>query len=604
MNTINKTDWKKQLCKWMPVVLWFLIIALRIPFLNEGIDYTDTGYNIMKYKNVFYGEGISDIGMFYTCLIGGLIYKVLPAYHLLVYRILHLVIQIAIMVVSYNYFKKYVNRNALLIFFLSFMTLLGGEMIYSYYPLSQLCLTIGIILLLSGLNEQKRMKTLLSGFVMGLSVFVRLTNVLYFVMFIGIIWYGMSKKQEKREIIYNCLMSVVGAGLAFVFTFVLMSLFMGFDEVIDSFMGYVGVALGNSGAQIENFLGVYEKSGHSPVAIIKMVGLHGVQSIKVFAMFFVPMLAVGQIISFFSKKKLKSKNKTTYATIAAVAVWFIGSVVFAKQLSSITMYIMGLAAIVFGLYIAVLGRKKYPEYSLLGVLTVLTSICSVLGTDRGLQRLFLTRMPQIVLILISICVIPKLWKETKADKYISYKTLNNLMKSFAMLLCITIFTTGILVSIPTVYYDSPREKLTYQFGDEIPELKGMKTAEKRAGAYNEYYSLMRDEALRDKEVAMFGFFPLGLVLGPQKDYFESVDPCVDYPRFSVEMLLQNIVDKEADGIVPVIVLSHVDRIHFNRDLEYGITSKAKQAVADYMLSLHDYSLYHESEYFKVYVVKE
>ena len=119
MGAIINTEWHKKFNKWLPVLLWVLIIAVRIPFLNQGIDYTDTGYNIMKYKNVFYGEGISDIGMFYTCLLGGFIYKLLPAYHLLVYRILHLVIQIAIMVVTYNYFKKYVNRNVLLVFFLA-----------------------------------------------------------------------------------------------------------------------------------------------------------------------------------------------------------------------------------------------------------------------------------------------------------------------------------------------------------------------------------------------------------------------------------------------------------------------------------------------------
>ena len=70
-------------------LLFALIVLVRIPFLNKGIDYTDTGYNIEKYKNVFYGNGISDIGMFYTDLIGGLIYYLLPEGQLLVYRILH-----------------------------------------------------------------------------------------------------------------------------------------------------------------------------------------------------------------------------------------------------------------------------------------------------------------------------------------------------------------------------------------------------------------------------------------------------------------------------------------------------------------------------------
>ena len=81
-----------------------------------------------------------------------------------------------------------------------------------------------------------------------------------------------------------------------------MSLFMGLDEVIESFMGYVGVALGQSGAQIENFLGVYEKSGHSPIAIIKTVGMHSIQSIIILTIFFVPMLIVGKLLNLLPKK--------------------------------------------------------------------------------------------------------------------------------------------------------------------------------------------------------------------------------------------------------------------------------------------------------------
>ncbi len=599
MDAIKKNALHEKLNKWLPWVLWVLIFAIRIPFLNGGIDYTDTGYNIMKYKNVFYGDGISDIGMFYTCLIGGFIYRILPAYHLLVYRILHLVIQIAIMAVSYNYFKKYVNRNVLLMFFLGFMTLLGGEMIYSYYPMSQLCLTIGIILLHSGLCNNKKWNVVLSGFVMGLSVFVRLTNVLYFVMFVAVIWYGVYKKHDIKKIVNNCLWAIIGAVIAFCITFALMSIFMGFDEVIKSFMGYVGVALGNSGAQIENFLGVYEKSGHSPIAIIKTVGMHGIQSIIIFVIFYIPMLVLGLVLNHIANKK----NCNKLLNAVTILLWCVCSVVFAGKLSSVNMYIMGLAAIVFSLFIAIVGRKKYPEYSMLCVMNILTSLCSVLGTDRGLQRFFLTRMPQVVIIIVSICIIPRLWEETKLNNIISANIMRNWIRGFAVLLCITIFASGICVSVPTVYYDSPREDLTYKFGDEIPQLKGMKTADKRAEMYNQYYMVMHREELKDKEVALFGFFPLGLVMGPQKDYFESVDPCVDYPRFSVEMLLQNIVDKEEEGIVPVIVLSHVDRIHFGRDLDYGITSKAKQAVADYMLSLHDYNLYFDSEYFKVYVAE-
>lgn len=115
---------------------------------------------------------------------------------------------------------------------------------------------------------------------------------------------------------------------------------------------------------------------------------------------------------------------------------------------------------------------------------------------------------------------------------------------------------------------------------------------------------MSAEELQDKEVALFGFFPLGLVIGPQRDYFEAVDPCVDYPRFSVEVLLEAIQEKEEEGIVPVIVLSQVDRIQRGRVEGTPITSQAKQAVIDYMLSLHDYSVFAQTDYYTIFLAKE
>ena len=102
----------------------------------------------------------------------------------------------------------------------------------------------------------------------------------------------------------------------------------------------------------------------------------------------------------------------------------------------------------------------------------------------------------------------------------------------------------------------------------------------------------------DAQVAIFGYFPLGYVIGPQHDYFENVQPCVDYPAVSVVSLLSEIEKKKEEGIYPIIVLSHINKIQRGDDHD---TSDAKLAVIDYMLTLTDYEVYLDDENFLIYV---
>ena len=197
--------------------------------------------------------------------------------------------------------------------------------------------------------------------------------------------------------------------------------------------------------------------------------------------------------------------------------------------------------------------------------------------------------------------------ETKAAKVIFRRIgkdfMRNFVVGFALITGVSILATGLFNCMTVAYCDGKYSEMTSTCQD-IPLLKGMYTSEIRAAELEEYCELMSAEELQDKEVALFGFFPLGLVIGPQRDYFEAVDPCVDYPRFSVEVLLEAIQEKEEEGIVPVIVLSQVDRIQRGRVEGTPITSQAKQAVIDYMLSLHDYSVFAQTDYYTIFLAKE
>ena len=596
MELIKNNLWKEKLKKWLPLLLFILMAIIRLSIVNKGIDYTDTGFNITKYKNVFLGSGISGIGTFYTELIGGIIYYLLPAYHLLVYRILHVIIWLVTVFFAYQIFKQYTNQTYLLVFFVGMATLFEGEMIYGYYPMTQLLLLLSIWFLHDGLIKDKKNLLFFAGFVACINVFFRLPNLLYLSMILGILWYGWISGQEKKKIWKNAGLFLGGVVAGGFFTLLMMFIFMDFRQIINSFMDFVGMALGKSSSNVENFLGVYEQSGHSLWAEIKTIGSQGIQAIILFVCFFLIALVIAYLISKLAKQKI-NKN---IINVAIWAIWLMASIVFAKQLTGKILYILGLAVIVLCFVLMLQTRKENPIISTLCLLTILLSIFSVVGTDKGLQRFFIVRTMQVPMLLICAkqLVAPK-WKKIKLEDCSKF-----FLRGFCVLMCITIFATGLFVCMKTAYNDREYKELQYICDEGILPFKGMKTSEERAAALDEYYFIMQEEVMRDKEVAVFGYFPLAFVIAPQERYFDGDNPCVDYPSVSVEKLLEVIQRKEQEGIIPVIVLSYVDRIQWGRSENVAITTEAKQAVIDYMLTLHEYKIYKQTKYYTIYMAEQ
>jgi len=141
----------------LSIVLLSVLILWRIPFLNKGIDCTDTGFSLDNYKNVFQGNGINGIGIFITTFIGGVIYNSLNSYQLLVFRIIHWILNLTTYYFSYCIFKKYLDRNFLLLLLLGMsFGAKNGEALFSYYPLTSCLLLLSVCLLIDGTIDEKK----------------------------------------------------------------------------------------------------------------------------------------------------------------------------------------------------------------------------------------------------------------------------------------------------------------------------------------------------------------------------------------------------------------------------------------------------------------
>lgn len=575
------------------VTLLLILILWRLPFLDKGIDYTDTGFSMENYKNLFLGEGIRGIGRFYTIVLGGFIYKLLPAYHLLVYRILHWVLNLLTYFFSYKIFEKHLNKNLILIGLIAVsFSAKSGEALFSYYPLTSCLLLLSIWLIITGLKDNNNIRILLSGLISGLNVFVRLPNILFLSMVLALFVYLLLTKKGIKCALKVTGWYIIGAATSLVVTIVVMIFLMGFDGVINSFMRYVRLALGQTTPGVENFLGIEEVGHHSVFANVRTVAIQLWKSIK-----FLVILAPLTIIGFCSEKIFKDRmNNNLIKALKLILYVFLLSLVCDYLASSIyhTLYI---ASILSGILSMIIFQKTKPELVLYNLLAILMSGCSVFGSDAGMTRMNIVNTVLILVLLWNL-------NEIKCAVDDNNKVLENILclgLNAKTVVIVAVLTVGVFHLLPKTYNDANFLELNCPVNAEIKALKGMKTSENRAKQIDEYYTIMSKDELQYEEVAIFGYFPLGVVIGNQKDYFEEVQPCIDYPGVSVTKLLKNIQEKDAEGIKPVIVISYVHMLQNNTE---SFTSDAKKAVLEYMLSLYDYETYSNTDNFTVYVPAE
>lgn len=581
------------------VILWAIVILWRIPFINKGIDYTDTGFSLTNYLNVFAGDGIRGIGTFLTNLLGGLVYLALPAYQLLVLRILYWVICVGIDVAAFLTFRKRINSCVVLLVLIVYdFASFGGEALLSYYPLTKIFLLTAIALLLTGMEKNKRILVFLSGLLCGVNIFIRLPNVLFCIMFVCVIAYGIWTKQEKKAIVKNTILYILGVVLSAVILLVVLGLYMGFDGIINSFMRYVNLALGKPSSQTVNTLGVEEVSGHSVFAIIKTVGRQGIFALRDMALFGVPMLAIAWLFYWLRK------NGNNYVRIISTVICIVAEVAvaycFRVRMHMTIGYVSAIMMMAICLFMVFALKGRLPLHRTIYLVVFLLGSCCVFGSDLGLSRINMLQGVIPLTIVLGIKDMKTLQLFSDENKKVSFVYKNVLCCSVAILL-VVMTVSGVTVGVKTAYMDGDYVELHTNVNEDISVLKGMKTTEVRAAEINKYYETMTSPALDGTEVAIFGYFPLGYVIGPQRNYFESVQPCVDYPSVSVVSLLKVIEEKQNEGIYPVIVLSHVNKLQRGDDHD---TSEAKMAVIDYMLTLTDYSVLVDDDYFLIYVPKD
>lgn len=582
-----------KVCKYLTYAFLILMVVWRIPFLNKGIDYTDTGFNMTNYRDFFVDLSDNGIGMFFTNFIGAVIYNMLPSHQLLVFRIIHLMMWSSTFLLIYFTFRKqtpsYFNvvLSAFLLVVSSYQKI--GEAMYSYYPFSMLMVAIATYLVYTALVRDKKLRLFIGGVVLGLNVGVRLPNVLFFALVVAVFWYYLCKKEVKTGFFRSGIMlGGAFAGLAVMMSFEF--LLLGSSAVYGSANNYSNLASSSSQDHgiINQILHIFEQVYIGVISIIKYI---------------FPVVVAGFIFALLYKLVFKNyKEKTWYKVLLYIGVAliaFVWIVIRGTLESTRFVHIFGLVALVFGV-IGVFGfMRKQPQLSAAMVMCIISAGCIIAGTDLGITR-FVDVLPQLCVLLLfgATCIVPCAVKSKGKLKY----NISLCYDSLSKIIVVTLFTfalvNSIFAMIPNTYNDARFGNLTTGVSKEIPVLRGMKTTPERAESINNLYKIMTtSDLVKDREVVSVGMFPLIFNIIENENYFSS--PCIDYNSISAPGLVARYERKKEQGIHPVIVISRVHMIQ--NDLDSYCEDEDKVLLIDRMLSEYDYELLFTDTYFDVWI---
>lgn len=545
------------------VIFWFMYFLCYLPFINKGIDVTDTSYYLIHYKNIFVAESnIQEFGMILTNIIGGIIYNLLPNSQLLVLNMLGIFAYCICGVLTWKMLLEYKKNNIIYLgIFASNLLAISFIKTLNYNVLSSLFFHIGIYLLLEGVFEDKKLNLVFSGFLLGINVYVRFPNLLH--LAVGVIFVikgvqeGDWKARFKEAVTWGIgvFMGVV-VGLTISMCFLDSRII---SNTLKSYFNRVGSSTDVRGISYGiKFMVQCMKSGLKDTVLYLII----------------PIILFSMMLKCINKK-IVLRLGTFFSAICGIVFQLKG--VQRQHSLSLIYFIVYIVLFVGILYYL----KKDKKFSIICCISLVISIVGVFGSDTYIQVLsFYSYLP----ICVSCLVIAKREENGTPN---TYKLFSNMLIAF--LISIALFGGGQMF-LTQVYRDEPYKNLTERMSIEFGPYAGMKTSEKHKRAIESTKKVLAE--FPGEELLFLGDFNAGCVVSDTVSFFSV--PWPDLASFTVEAFKEELEEKTKQGIYPVILLADKDMFS-RRDISN------KETIIKEYVEKEKYELYYHDEYITVYI---
>lgn len=185
-------------------LLLVLILAYPLLFIWQGLDFTDTGYILTNYQQIFIEPASieSSFRIWLSDVLGGIwVYFFGDLLGLTGYRLAGVLLVYGTIYVSYKVLRPYLGRTNLLwgLFLASVFINRSGYQ-FNYNSFTAFFYVLGAYFLIKGLQGKQFPLIFISGFIVGLNLFVRLPNILGVFLVLAILFYGYINKEDLGRV--------------------------------------------------------------------------------------------------------------------------------------------------------------------------------------------------------------------------------------------------------------------------------------------------------------------------------------------------------------------------------------------------------------------
>lgn len=581
----------------------FIIICFCIPFINinKGLDVTDTGYILNSYEFVFKNPESINFSIIFTSIFGNIILKILnviniPSY--LGFKLISVIFSLIICFILIKYLKRYFNENILIIGAIIALLLSKGHIsILMYNNLSAFILSISSIILISGIIENKNRNIFISGILIGINTFVRISNLVQLVLIFSIIYYGW-KKKDRNYTIKTCLLFFIGIIFSLVFSLTLIILVFGKTELFSMISIYVSEAVNSS-------------DSHSIMDSIKInlnQGLNG--------LFWILFLwAIAYIIDYFLKdKNISSKSiKRIYLIMVIIPIIFVifkfiglDNVIIINLFYKIFYSLYQPFSICVAFYCLVTIYKCFitKEYDLIENIILMVGFLSMIslpiGSNQGFAILYQGFYLQSIILT---GVIYKLFIDNNRGRTIEYK---NLIFQKGIIIFISVYFLSMLV-VRNVYYVYRDNSKLDKYSINSEKLRGIYTTKERANYINDLLNNIGVYIDSENSLITYGSIPLFSYLLDMPPFFEGFNGWIEMGQLSIESMEATIYESKEKEIYPLIIMSKVGTNNNNWPVNNTIDimeqirkDDNKYRLLEEYIKDNNYNLVFQNEMFEVY----
>ncbi len=546
-----KKKMKKKMKTTAVMIIPIVFLLYSMIGINQGADVTDTTYSLGNY--LFFNEMTSGwkYAIYLANCVGSLLMTVTGGKLILMNAVTRLFVA-AMAIAVFFVLRKRVPSLILFIGEILAISMCWCPTVILYNYLTYFFLTIAALLLYSGLQRQKKSLLLLAGILLGLNVFVRISNLTQMSLILVVLYDAWSKRAETRwGIIFwkNTLFCVLGYGIGCVGMLGVMLLVEGSDGYLSMISWLYGM-----------FTSSDSNGGYSMFDMVKSIVGNYVGNVK-WLLLMAAGIAAGTAMFLIAKSKMLWIKRILFAGgVGILFLYFYRNGMFTGLYYSvgsifcINVVFLLIAYIV--LLMALFHRTLEQEDKLLALLAFLILLFTPLGSNNHVYTIMnnLFFLAPVTLMLFYKMLTPFLPKEQSFP-----------LAFMSMAFLILFVIQAVMFHSSFVFRDGTNgeKRDTVIAGNSV--MSGMITNAAHAQAIEELENYTMQNHLQGRYALFYGNIPGAQYLLKMPCAISSTWPDLD--SYSYEQFLEESTVFENAETLPLFVLSPEVAAYVTEDSE-------------------------------------